>query len=299
MNPVSKELAKAVAKNLKSGEAPREAAMTAMLRDAIEQASKPLQDGGAYGSGSGYARLVVEAQAASNLRQQTARVLKRSDKDSWARRLSAGRIDRRAYGRMASGDYSNPFARHTFSPGYETEIIVILDGSDSMSIGLKLQRAASLALVVAQAAEQVGVKCEVTRFIGHRVVSIKAARERLSSPAVQARFAGAAGSTQGSTPLTQTIALCAKRLMLRAPTKRKMIFCVTDGVCDFGVKGVRLVADHCDAMGVEIIGLSIDSMVNGAFKFESRVDSSDDVAKAGLGVLVKALENRPGYASAK
>ena len=28
-------------------------------------------------------------------------------------------------------------------------------------------------------------------------------------------------------------------------------------------------------------------------------DTSDDVAKAGLGVLVKALENRPSYASAK
>jgi len=252
-------------------------------------------DEGYGGRSADYSSIVQDAQTASRLRQQCARVLRRSDKDSWQRRLSAGRVDRRAYGRLASGDHSNPFARHTFSPGYETEIIVILDGSDSMGIGVKLPRAASLALVVAQAAEQVGVQCEIVRFYGGRVVSIKASRERLSSPNVRSRFAGAAASTSGSTPLTQTIALCAKRLSARAPSKRKMIFAVTDGICDLGADRVRRIADHCDLMGVEVIGLSIDSRIQGVFRFESQVDSNDDVAKAGLGVLVKALENRPGY----
>ena len=64
-----------------------------------------------------------------------------------------------------------------------------------------------------------------------------------------------------------------------------------------GRTGVRKITEHCDAAGVEIVGLSIDSYVQGAFKFEVSVQSSDDVAKAGLGVLVKALENRPGYAN--
>ena len=299
MNPVSTETKKASAKIVRSGDAGHEAALSSILRDAIKNASTPLVNASEGQSWTPFATIAAEAQGASRLRQQCARVLRRSDKDSWQRRLSAGRIDRRAYGRMASGDYSNPFARHTFSPGYETEITIILDGSDSMSLGLKLQRAASFGLVVAQAAEQVGVKCEVVRFISHRAVCVKAPRERLSSPKVRARFANAACSSQGSTPLTQTIALCAKRLSDRAPTKRKMIFAVTDGVCDMGMKGVRKIAEHCDLMGVEVIGLSIDSPMHGAFKFESQVNSNDDVAKAGLGVLVKALENRPGYASAK
>ena len=212
--------------------------------------------------------------------------------------MSAGRLDRRAYGRLASGDHSNPYARHTFSPGYETEIIILLDGSDSMSQDFKLQRAASLALVVAQAAEQVGVKCEIARFYGHKVLSLKAPRERLGSPNVQARLAFASMSTHGSTPLTQSLALCAKRLATRAPTKRKMIFAVTDGICDMGRSGVKRITEHCDNAGVEVIGLSIDSPIQGAFKFETSVNSNDDVAKAGLGVLVKALENRPGFASA-
>jgi len=148
---------------------------------------------------------------------------------------------------------------------------------------------------VAQAAEQVGVKCEIVRFVANRAVSIKAPQERLSSSSVQGRFASAASSTQGSTPLSQTIALCAKRLCARAPAKRKMIFAITDGVCDLGARGVRRIAEHCELMGVEVVGLSIDSMVHEAFRFEAKVDSNDDVAKAGLGVLVKALENRSGF----
>ena len=245
-----------------------------------------------------YAKLASDSQSASRMRQQCARVLKRSDSDSWQRRLSAGRIDRRAYGRMASGDYSNPFARRAFSPGYETEITVLLDGSDSMNQGAKLERATTLAMVVAQAAEQVGVKCEVVRFYNNKILTLKGARERLASPAVQSRLVVASRSTSGSTPLTQSLAVCAKRLATRAPTKRKMIFAVTDGICDNGRESVMRMAKHCDAAGVEVIGLSIDSHVHGAFQFEASVDSNDDVSKAGLGVLVRALENRPGYASA-
>ena len=297
LNPVSEAIAKASKELLKSGEAASEGMMSSILRDAISKASQPLPDSGqGYGRGN-YAKLATEAQSASNLRQQCARVLRRSDRDSWQRRLSAGRLDRRAYGRLAVGDHSNPYAKHTFSPGYETEITIILDGSDSMDEGFKLQRATSLALVVAQAAEQVGVKCEIVRFYGHKVQSIKAPRERLGASNVQARLGHAAQSTNGSTPLTQSIALCAKRLAIRAPTKRKMIFAVTDGICDCGRMAVQKVTDHCDNAGVEVIGLSIDSPVQGAFRFEATVNSNDDVAKAGLGVLVKALENRPGYSN--
>jgi Mg-chelatase subunit ChlD len=295
LNPVSEAVAKASKALLKSGEAMGESVMSEILRDAIKQAGEPLPDSeqSHHGRG-GYAGLAQEAQTASNLRQQCVRVLKRSDKDSWRRRLSAGRLDRRAYGRLAVGDHSNSFAKHMFSPGWETEITIILDGSESMSRGYKLQRAASLALVVAQAAEQVGVKCEIVRFFRDKVVSIKAPRERLGSPAAQARLGHAAQSTGGSTPLTRSIALCAKRLAIRAPTKRKMIFAVTDGICDCGREAVRKVTEHCDAAGVEIVGLSIDSPVQGAFRFESAIKSDEDVAKAGLGVLVKALEARAG-----
>ncbi len=152
--------------------------------------------------------------------------------------------------------------------------------------------------MIAQAAEQVGVKSEIVRFHGGQVWTLKAPRERLASIEVQGRLSIASASTQGSTPLTQTIAVCAKRLGVRAPTKRKMIFAITDGNCDCGKIAVRKIAEHCDRAGVEVIGLSIDSMTHGAFKFEAQVASEDDVSKAGLGVLVKALENRPGYATA-
>jgi Mg-chelatase subunit ChlD len=298
MNPVSNETRKIAQANVSGGyDMIMDGHFSAILKDAIAEAGKPLSNAEDYGRfGPSFARLASEAQKASNLRQQCARVLKRADKDSWQRRLSAGRLDRRAYARIGAGDHANPYARHTFSPGYETELTIILDGSDSMSNGVKLERATALAIVVAQAAEQVGVKCELVRFVGHKVVMLKAPRERLSNPAVRQRLAVAASSTSGSTPLTQSIALCAKRLLVRAPTKRKMIFAITDGACDCGKAGVQKIAKYCDENGVEIVGLSIDSQVQGAFRFEAQIDSSDDVSKAGLGVLVKALENRPGFA---
>ena len=299
LNPVSDEIAKASKQATRDGSAAREAQIANIVRDAIHASSKPLPNGAStqYGEGA-FGRLSREAQKASRLRQQVARVIRRADKDSWARRLSAGRLDRRAFARIGAGDTANPYARHSFSPGYETEITIVLDGSSSMASGAKLDRATALALVVAQAAEQVGVKCEIVRFVCNNVVSVKAPRERLGNQAVQLRLGNASQTASGSTPLTQTLALCAKRLAVRAPTKRKMIFAVTDGACDCGPEAVRKIADHCDGLGVEVIGLSIDSPVQSAFRFEAAVNSSDDVSKAGLGVLVKALENRPGYASA-
>ena len=201
-------------------------------------------------------------------------------------------------GGWRSGDHSNPYARHTFSPGYETEITILLDGSDSMSQGFKLQRAASLALVVAQAAEQVGVKCEIVRFYGHKVISLKAPRERLGSPNVQARLAFASQSTSGSTPLTQSIALVRQAPGDASADKAQDDFCGDGRNLRHGAK--RRQNDNRalrQRPAWRVIGLSIDSHVQGAFKFETSVNSNDDVAKAGLGVLVKALENRPGYAN--
>jgi hypothetical protein len=224
-----------------------------------------------------------------------ARVIRANEQDSWSRRRSAGRIDRFAMGRLASGDYANPFAKHSRVDGYETEIVVLLDGSDSMGCGARLPKAATLALVIAQAAEQVGVQCEVTRFVSNQLQVIKAPRERLATGAVMGRFAVAASLTNGGTPLSHCLVVAAYRLFRRAPAKRRMVFTVTDGQCNFGSCAVRAAAEFCaESLDVEVIGLSIDSPTHGAFALEARVNSNDDVSEAGLGLLVRALEARAG-----
>ena len=134
MSPLSQETRKASAKTRREDREGKEAVLATVLRDAAINAGKPLTVADeSHGYGVTFPAIAAEAQQASNLRQQCARVLKRSDNDSWRRRLSAGRIDRRAYRRLAIGDYTNPYAKHSHMTGYETEIVIILDGSDSMS----------------------------------------------------------------------------------------------------------------------------------------------------------------------
>ena len=200
-----------------------EGSMSTLLRDAIKKAGEPLAEGDT--ARGGFAQLAREAQEASRLRQQCARVLRRSDKDSWQRRLSAGRLDRRAYGRLASGDHSNPYARHTFSPGYETEIIILLDGSDSMS--QRLQASTRREPRARRGASRRASRGQVRdrALLWPQGPFAQSAARALGSPNVQARLAFASMSTHGSTPLTQSLALCAKRLTVRAPTKRKNDFC--------------------------------------------------------------------------
>src|SRR4029077_11741256 len=126
--------------------------------------------------------------------------------------------------------------------------------------------AATLALVVAQAAEQVGVQCEIAQFIGSQIRSVKAPREKLAQAETRKRLAVAALHNSGGTPLSASIAAMAAKLRERAAHKRKMIFAITDGACDCGSQAVRAIAAHCERNGVEVIGLSIDSQTHGAFK---------------------------------
>jgi hypothetical protein len=69
-----------------------------------------------------------------------------------------------------------------------------------------------------------------------------------------------------------------------------MIFAVTDGGCDRGVAVLEKACAHAERMDVEVIGLAIDMEPLG-FKYGSQCNSND-IANAGLGVLVKALERK-------
>jgi Mg-chelatase subunit ChlD len=296
LNPVSDESRRASDKLQASGKAGIESVIIDILGKAARlagQAVKAIDVAHIGGADPVVAALAQEAQRASKLRSQAARVLRSNDSDSWTRRLSVGRMDRFALPRVASGDYTNPFAKHARLAGYETEIAIVLDGSGSMG-SRKLHCAAVLALVVAQAAEQVGVQCEIVQFSHSVLRQVKAPREKLSQAKARKRLAVGSMDNGGGTPLSASIALMAAKLRERAAHKRKMVFAITDGACDCGSDAVRAIAAHCARTGVEVVGLSIDSRTHGAFKHEVRVDSFGDVAGVGLGVLVKALEDRPG-----
>ena len=275
-------------------EAMPEATVIEAIRKAKQNAGKPLHQI-PEASRSAF-DLMAESMKAAKLRAQVARVLKAEENETWDRGRAAGRLDRFAIARIGAGHVENVYAKRNVASGYETEIDVLVDASGSMggsskSYGLSPMRAATiLGYVVAQAAQQVGVKCQVSMFTSNCAMPmvVKASGESASGRSVQKRFSKMSQGTPGSTPLTASIIHAATRLAARAPQKRKMVFVVSDGGCDDGPNAVRRACDYAERLGVETVALCIGIPPHGGFKLAVEC-SPNDIANAGLGVLVKAL----------
>ena len=218
--------------------------------------------------------------------------LKAEENEFWDRGRASGRLDRFALARVGAGHVENVYAKRHIGGGYETEIDVLVDASGSMGGGdySAMKAATILAYVIAQAAQQVGVKCQVSRFTSaHSFPKVaKSPNESASSKSVQKRFGEMMKGTGGSTPLTRSIIQVATKLAARAPMKRKMLFVVCDGDCDNGQKAVRKACDHAERLNVETVALCIDLPPQDGFRLAVRC-SSANIAEAGLGLLVKAL----------
>src|SRR6185436_16067471 len=139
------------------------------------------------------------------LRQHVARVVKSLDREEYQRGRVNGRLDRHAVSRIVGNhDFGTVFAKRHMEQGYQTELVVLVDGSGSMG-GTKACMAAVLATVVAQAAQSRAVKCEVVMFDSAKgVVGLKAAGEPLG-PKPLARLAHTTERCGSSTPLSQSL----------------------------------------------------------------------------------------------
>jgi hypothetical protein len=229
----------------------------------------------------------------NRLKNEVASVLRASDHTEWSRSRPAGRLDRSAMARIGAGFTDNVFTVRKDSEGYETEITVLIDASDSMISSGGFNRvnrsmpATVLAMAVASAAFQVGVPCEIIQFSSDWFRVVKSPKEKPTAPDVLARFAATASHTSGFTPLSVSIVRAACRLTARAPFKRRILFAVTDGGCDHGPDAIKTACGVAAGMGVETVGLCIDLQPLG-FPLAARC-KSNAIEKAGLGILKTAL----------
>jgi len=232
-------------------------------------------------------RLSVKAKAAAKQRAVIARALKAEDLDTYEGGRTSGRLDRRAFAKVAAGQ-ANVFGRRDLIEGYETDVDVLVDASGSMS-GLNIVNAMTLALVVTQAANQVGVSCTVNLFRYGGLTTVHAGGKRTKADG--RTFTMATGMATGGTPLCRNMLLAAMRQCRRAPSKRKVMFVITDGQCEMGDDAVKRTAAYIeDTMGVEIAHMSIGVPTSGTFRNEVYVDTFADVAKVGLDKLARTLE---------
>jgi Mg-chelatase subunit ChlD len=294
LNPVSKEVQKDSRDIRNHGDAGREASVIASVRVAERTAGQPFRPftPNGYHSGSpsigAVDRVAADSLKTGKLKAQVARVLKAEENESWQRGKTAGRLDRFALHKVATGNARDVFCKRTIASGYETEIEILCDGSDSMGTDSKDHVTAVLAWTIASAAQQVGVRCGISRFSDGRPTAIKQPAESFGSGVVRDRIGIIANYTDGSTDLTGAIIFASAKLASRAPNKRKILFVISDGECHSGPAGVIRANAYAKRIGIETVVLCIDTPPHPGFGLAVRCNPKD-VANVGLGTLVRAL----------
>jgi len=77
----------------------------------------------------------------------------------------------------------------------------------------------------------------------------------------------------------------------RAPHKRRVLFVITDGGCDYGPQTVKRMANYLEqALGVVMAHVSIGTSLTGAFRAEVMVPHGVPLAQVGVDHFVKVLQ---------
>jgi cobalamin biosynthesis protein CobT len=228
--------------------------------------------------------VAADASKMGQQRQLLARALKRNEDDSYDHGRPSGRLVGRDLAKVAVRD-GNIFGKRHISEGYDTDVQVLVDGSGSMG-GLNIKAASTLALVVAQAAAQVGVSCTAHVFNDK---GLHASTKGRAKPKAN-KFAYMQNQICGGTPLTENMLRVVKLQKARAAGKRKVLFMITDGGCNSGPSVLKAAAEYVEQVeGVEIANLHIGGQVMGVFRNEAAVNVHK-VAATGLRQLAGLLE---------
>jgi Mg-chelatase subunit ChlD len=242
----------------------------------------------------GTARLGVRAQTlrdaasrASKQRALLARALRANETDDREGGRKAGRLDNRALTRAMAGA-TNVFAKREIQEGFDTDVCVLLDASGSMA-GNNMHAALEVGLVVAQAAGSVGAACTTEVFNSQGYVRAGAlASRRLPNPA---DYGALVNGANGGTPLSAHMARVAVNQAKRAPHKRRVVFVITDGQCDYGPATLKRMATYLEqSCGVVLAHVSIGTPVSGCFRAEVCVPHGVPLAKVGLDHFVKVIQ---------
>lgn len=261
-----------------------EAGLIEQLRAAMNGKTKAREITSVPGSVQMTDKIAADAARMGRQRQLLAKALKRNEVDTYEGNRTHGRFNTRALAKAMQGNPHVFGKRHT-SEGFDTDVQVLVDGSGSMS-GSNIVAASTLALVVAQAAAQVGVHCTAHLF---NDIGLHEATKGKTKPAAR-KFGAMPGHIMGGTPLTENLIRVATAQAQRAPGKRRVLFLVTDGGCNQGRTILKAAGAYVEqSMGIEIANLHIGSQVLGVFRNEVAVNVNK-VASSGLERFTQVME---------
>ena len=279
------------------------------------------QEGASYGNHAAGRELDQLLPRNSVLHGQIGRLLVSEEVHRRTHHESSGRLDRRALVRMRAGAV-DVYSRRDDTPGMDTALLVLIDGSSSMDATVvsrhpgaltytttsRMGIARTTAWHIARAAEAANAKVAIAVF-HTRPDHIDPRGRKLGTNGLTgaqltvvkpwsvpvADRAGVLARVQASawTPLSPAIMAGADMLAAINAT-RHILMVLTDGECDYGNDGVRAACQLADDQGVETVGIGMAcAAVIDAFppRYSVNVTDLTQLASTGLGVLVTMLED--------
>jgi Mg-chelatase subunit ChlD len=257
---------------------------------------------------SAAAKLNEKLPGNSVLHGQISRLLVSSEVHRRTHHETSGRLDRRAIVRMRTGAL-DVFSKRDDTPGIDTALLILIDGSGSMRADIDCDRPRGIARMdmaqvaawhIARAAEGANAKVGVVHFHTSR----DPARAAMSGTDIRVAkdwdrsvqdAAWPILSMQGTayTPLSQAIVGAAEYLR-NVNATRHILLVVTDGVCDLGPDTVRAACNIAAGMRVEVVGLGMAcAEVVNAFPegYSENIEDLTHLATKGMAVLTRMLED--------
>lgn len=226
----------------------------------------------------------------AKLKADLTRLVKSPAKIDTQHGLLSGRLDRRAFGRIAGGA-TNVFARRQFTEGTNAAVAVVLDGSGSMK-GMGETFAAAMAIAIGDAMDRAAVPFEISRTgraavgRGDPVIDIMkpyavAWRKRRDMVPMMAGY-------DGTCNLVGAMAAAGRLKQVRGVTRR-ILFVLSDGMDCYSNSAWIRAQQLWARDGIETIGIGLLHNVGPVFKEHVNVYDPHQLAREGLGLLSRKL----------
>ena len=235
-------------------------------------------------------------------RAALSQLLRSVDLVGWSRNEESGRLDRKAFTRLAAGA-TTVFSRRQSKVADKSAVTILVDCSGSMAIGMNIT--AQVSIQLAKMLEQARVNTRVVGFTGSQPNTTKSFDDETGTQEqvlVTIEFKGRGQSLRSVAAQMGAIRDCALsgnpdyaavmhgvEEIATQPEQRKVVFFLTDtGSYD------RIHMEHAqrfaDRMGVLLIAIGIGSKVTGLFKHGADVNNIDELGGKTFTALLRTLK---------
>lgn len=227
----------------------------------------------------------------AKLKADLTRLVKSPERVAHQHGLLAGRLDRRAFGRIAGGA-TNVFSRRQVTEGVNAAVSMVLDGSGSMR-GVREKYAAALAVAMGDALDRAAVPFEISRTGRGRSDYVEGVD--IMKP-YSVAWRKRRDLIPMATPYEHTCNLvgaasAVDRLKTVRGATRRILFVLSDGQDDFSPEAWRRAQVLWARAGIETIGIGFQYDVSHIFKDSATIYDAAQLAREGLGALTRKLKH--------